>query len=174
MAYFTTETTQTADVTVNESLLMRFRRFFTNYSSLTICKGSRTGNSGNNLEFSVLTLRTYVPWFLPSSDHLDFEQHYQLFKFFRPQTSFKNNIENGADNETSLLHKQLRHKGPEQLRQEVAVRLQKSGQESDDEDCGEEGRPVGQDLQVRAALQEPPHLLSSSLRNFRISCALSN
>lgn len=74
MGIFTMETTQTADVTVNESLLMRLCRFFPNYSSLTICKGSRTGNSGNNLEFSVLTLRTYVPWFPPPSHKLDFKQ----------------------------------------------------------------------------------------------------
>lgn len=52
---------------------------FSNYSSLTICKGSRTGNSGNNLEFSVLTLRTYVPWFPPPSHKPDFEQPLATF-----------------------------------------------------------------------------------------------
>lgn len=43
--------------------LMHLFLLFMIHSSLNIRKGSRTGNSGNNLEFSVLTLRTYVPWF---------------------------------------------------------------------------------------------------------------
>jgi hypothetical protein len=55
----TDEENEMADVTETVDLLMRFYHF---HSSLNIRKGSRTGNSGNNLEFSVLTLRTYVPW----------------------------------------------------------------------------------------------------------------
>lgn len=45
-------------------------------SSLNIRKGSRTGNSGNNLEFSVLTLRTYVPWTQP---HFTLKTWYFLY-----------------------------------------------------------------------------------------------
>lgn len=62
--------------------LMYFLLFF--ISSLNIKKGSRTGNSGNNLEFRVLTLRTYVPWTI----HFHKNSNLKLYKNSSKSTRF--------------------------------------------------------------------------------------
>lgn len=51
---------KTADV-INKRNFITHEYFSSPYSSLNIRKGSRTGNSGNNLELTVLTLMKSVP-----------------------------------------------------------------------------------------------------------------
>lgn len=144
------------------------------FSSLTIRKGSRTGNSGNNLEFSVLTLRTYVPWYNPVSYKKTTFEIFNQNKFFwtkknefsrRKRKTKQRLSKNGSGtNQTSLHCCQLRHKGSKL--QEIAVRFQRAGTKRDSEGkccccCWKEARHLGQNIQEWAAFQESSHLLSS-------------